>query len=289
LVDPNGNTKTEGVVGLIRSVAQGCFRSATGFSGCDRACYSDDQGKSGCYANATRFADFKKDFNVISNGLLPGTEGYFRLRLPKGNDFSLDRWDTLLYRCDSETADGSMSIALGIMQTWAKSNPAHTFTTISSCYFAVSDARLAEMAALKNVVVGITISGWFSKPDLDNRVKEIRRFVAAGVPVMVWVATKSGLDNEAMKVLALSLVGPNQIIEVPFHARGFHSAPVLNVNPAGACCTNMVDSAKRPIRNGMVKVDGVKVPHKGRSFSVCRGCGLKCGQSYLRKTQRATA
>lgn len=294
LIKGEGNGKTLGVVAMVKSCAMGCFRAGTGFGKCDQACYSDENGKGGCYANHTRYAAIHTPagFNVVHNGLLPGTEKFFHLRLPKNNDFSLDRWGTKIYRVDSETSDASLSISLGILQQWARVNPSKTITCISSAYFKVSDTRLAELAELRNVVIGFTLSPWFAADDQANRVKEIKRFQAAGISVCVWVATRPDWDNESQKDLVLSLVRPEQVVEVPYHAAGKHAPYSLHLNPAGACCETRVDSEGRKVdlKTNTVKGEaGERIPHQGRSFGKCVGCRVLCGARYLKATQRVTA
>lgn len=292
LVKARGNKKTESVLGMVKSLAGCCFRAGTGFEKCETACYTDEKGCGGCYANHTLYAVLNKNrgYNVVHNGLRPGTEEFAHIRLPINNNYSLDRWGTRLWRVDSETADASLSIALGITQQWARANSGKTFTAISSDYFFCPDSRLRELAALRNVVIGHTLSPWFGPSDQANRVKEIKRFQSFGVPTMVWLATRPDWNVEEQKNLALSLVSENQILEVPYHYGGKSAPHSVHLNPAGACCENHVDSARRLIKNGQVVVDGEKVPHSGRSSGVCAGCRVLCGARYLKTTaQRATA
>lgn len=287
----DGNTKTEGVIGIVNMISQGCFRAYTGFPQSDRACYVDENGGGGCYADLTRHAVVRKPsgFSVIHNGVHPGTEAWFKIQVPRELTVPEDI-RTPIYRVDSETADGSMSLALGLVQDFAEANPSRKVTTISSAYFDVSDEQLLRAASLRNLAVGFTVSPWFDLEDLGNRERELNRFMTAGVTSVVWVATNPAWEEiegyeERMAAVrrVLDSVRPEAIIEVPYHDRKTHEHSSLNENPWGACCDYRIDSKGRQVDLETFTVVGEDGPEplKGQMYGRCKGCKLQCGVRYL--------
>lgn len=286
----DGNTKTAGVIGIVNMISQGCFREYVGYPQSGVSCYSDGTPGSGCYANATRHAEVRRKdgFDVIHNGVHPGTEGFFRIRVPEVMAVP-EGVPTRIYRVDSETADGSMSLALGLVQDFAEANPSRKVTTISSAYFDVPDSEVARAAGLENLVVGFTVSSWFDEVDLGNRVSELRRFLDFGVTSVVWVATDPRWESVGPRAdlvaEALGMVRPEAVIEVPYHDKGTHEFSSLGVNPWGACCDSRFDSKGRKIdlATYTVEQDGERVKPAGKSGGTgrCEGCKLQCGVRYL--------
>lgn len=288
---PNGNGKTEGMVGMISCLAGGCFRSATGFGKCDQACYCRPDGKGGCYANLTIHAEFRKGkevpYNVIYNGLLPGTESWFKVKVPKNYDLSM--YPRRNWRVDSETSTACLSLALGLMQRFAEANPSKRFTGISSDYFFVPDEALSWAARCGNIVVGHTVSSWFSPDDLHNRIEQALRFQRLGVPTVLWVATNPEWDEanpESRRLVdaAVGLFNPCQMIEVPYHDHGTHMLSSRNLNPWGECCTNRYTKDGRRLDADMT-VDGEV--YNGIPYGKCGpSCKVMCGASWLSMCQR---
>lgn len=292
LIKPMGNVKTHSVIGMLNSCSGGCFRGATGFDKCGLPCYADAEGKGGCYANSTVYATFrrKSGYDVIYNGIFPRNASYFALKLPK-HSYSLSAYKTKIWRVDSETSDLSLSMALGIAQKWAAANPDKKFTGISSNYFFVPNEQLREAASLRNFVAGHTLSGWFGEDDLENRVRAIKRFLAFGVPSVVWIATSPDYDNQKALDLALSLVPREQVIEVATHHRGVISPLSLMVNPLGSCCENLKDRNGNKVNpvDVTVEIEGEKAKPFGNIYGSCRGCKLLCGAKYLHEQNRLAA
>lgn len=286
----DGNIKTSGVVGIVNMLSQGCFRAYTGYPQSGMACYSEDGRKnSGCYANQTRHAQVRwgRGFDVIHNGALSGTEEFFKIKIPEDLEIPSEI-PTKIYRVDSETADGSMSLALGLVQDFAAANPGRKVTTISSAYFEVPPEQLARAAELENLVVGFTFSPWFDSEDLSNRLAVLSEFLEAGVTSVIWVATnpawEKNEDHESRMELvnrALAMVRPEAVIEVPYHDGRGHEHSSLDVNPWGACCDHRVDSKGRKVEGGMVLGDAGPEPLKGKAYGRCTGCKLQCGVRYL--------
>ena len=298
-VQAGGNTKSQGVVGMIKGLSQWCGRSLTGFEHCGVPCYTNPDGSGGCYANFTMHAMplRKKGFDVIHNGFKPGSEAYGYIQLPKYESYDLAPARArvgkkrMIWRVDSETTDVSASLALGQMQLWAEANPLDWFVSISSNYYHVPQAMLQRAAALPNLVVGHTFSQWFGEDDLANRLHALKRYLKAGVCTQVWLATrmKWGVDSAKQKLIdsAIALVAPTQVIEVPYHDRAVgHLQSSTNINPLGVCCEVKADKEGRRVRDGMVEVDGVKVPVKGPLFDKCKGCKLLCGVAHEVKSRR---
>lgn len=230
-----GNHKTKNMVGLIKNVAQGCFRKATEFEKCDVPCYE------ACYANETVYArkNTWSGFNIIHNGM---DNQYFHINIPASKNYKLNTLK--IWRIDSETSDMSLGLALGLAEPWIEANQDKFFTGISSDYFFVPAKELKKLAQYDNLVVGHTISIWFGEDDLENRFEQIERYCDYGVNTMVWVVTKPEWvelrkdyrKQQAMVKRALKLVDKTQIIEVPFHYRQKHEIETLGINPHGSCC-----------------------------------------------------
>lgn len=298
-VDPNGNAKTAGVVGMIKGLSQWCGRSLTGFERSDVPCYANPDGTGGCYANFTRHAMplRNKGFDVIHNGFAAGAEAYGYIQVPKygSHDLTAARAKVgrtrMVWRVDSETSDASASLALGEMQRWASSNPRDWFVAISSNYFHVPDDMLAWAASLPNLIVGHTVGPWFGVDDLQNRVAALGRYLAAGVRTQVWLATRPSWtvspEQQDLIDAAISSVLPTQVIEVAYHDRKVgHEPTTANVNPLGVCCEVQVDAAGRRVKHGEVEVDGRMVPVKGQTWGKCKGCRLQCGVAHEVKSRR---
>ena len=292
IVKQGGNTKTKNVFGIINSISQGCLREATGWEKSDKSCF-DDQGRGGCFANHAAAAGF----SIINNGW---KNDLLRVQLPSSREASLRRYDRELWRVDAESADGSMSIALGLIQMWAESNHDKWFTTICSDFFYPSESMLCWLAALPNVWVGHTVSAWFSEEELNVRFGAIERFLAHGVPTTVWLTTDPDWGNRQVLQRALSLVGADQIIEYPHRHIHFQHQPVLHVNPRGACSDyraekdEMRKGSKEVVREGrratysdpeqggsgrmvIQTEDRREVRPKGFVHARCKRCSLLCG------------
>jgi hypothetical protein len=294
----DGNRKTRGEFPVTKSITQGCFRILTGFERCDQPCYSDGSPESGCFANHNKYAGFRRTqgpYNVIFNGVLNDD---VRIRLPKnGGDLGRllgPRQDGQPHtvRIDAESADGSLSLALGVAQSWAEANPNVYFTTIASMYFSPSDEVLRWAAALPNLWVGGTVSGWFSAAENAARFAAIDRFIEFGIPMVVWVATHPEWDNDGIIKRAKQLVGEDRIIQAPYGDTHTKRLPLLGVNAAGACGDMRYDGNDRRaivVAGGPGDVPEYKVETEdgtlgkpyGTVHARCRGCSLKCGFSAV--------
>ena len=188
---------------------------------------------------------------MIANGLV---NDILRITLPADGDASLgdlvpkDRRDGVMtWRVDCESSTGDLSISLGLLQVWAMSNADQSFATICSNHVRPSDAMMAWLAALDNVVVGHSVAAWFSPEELESRFAAIERFLEWGIPTVIWIVTDPEWDNEPVLARALELVGsPDCIIEEPHRpGQSEQCPPVLHVNPAGPCSANRQDGKKR--------------------------------------------
>ena len=297
------NAKTKGVVAMIKDLQYWCGRSLTGFDRCELPCYADDESP-GCYANFTMHAMFKRNqgFGVEYNGFKPGTEDFGFVQLPKYDDYDLAPAKKRLginrgiFRVDSETADASASLALGLQQRWAAANPNDWFVSISSNYYHVSDEMVTWAASLPNLVVGHTVGAWFGVDELENRVSAIRHFIENGVNAQVWLATRPnwecGPEKRELIDEALSLVKPHQVIAVAYHDKSVgHEEQTEKINPMGFCCDGLFDKKGRRVqKDGMVKVDGRLEEPCGTPVGKCLGCPLLCGVTYeLKKRVGAVA
>lgn len=298
-IRPAGNIKTRNVFGIINSASHGCLRAATGFAGCERPCYSDDRGRGGCYAAdgpwQIRRANVEQGYALISNGM---HNDLLRLQLPDDGDASLTnrrrrnggsgspRW-----RVASESSDGSLVVALGLIQMWTRANPTHVFQAISSNHFRPSDAMLAWLAALPNVWLGHSVSGWHSPEELESRFAAIGRYISFGIPTVIWIATDRKWDNQSVLDRALELVSPERIIEAPHQtSKRAKELPLFDINPLGACGDQRYDKDEhlvtwRPTDDGprpfVPSAKGwavAKLPLKPK----CKGCRLLCGQHVLK-------
>lgn len=292
------NRKTEGMVGIISCLAGSCFRAGTGFGRSNEACYSKADGSGGCYANATLHANFRKSpkffkhpFNVVTNGLLPGTESWFKVKVPKNYDLSM--FPRKVWRVDSETSTSCLSLALGMTQRWAEANPAKIMTGISSDYFHVPDDMLDWAARCGSVVIGHSISSWFSSDDLHNRIEQALRFQSHGVATTLWVVTNPEWDKanpESKRIVdeAIGMFDPRQIISLGYHDHGTHMFSSMDVNPWGSCCTNRYSKEGVRLVTPDMTVDGDA--YKGIPYGKCKGgCGVMCGASWQRVCQREQA
>lgn len=258
----NGNAKTHGVVGIINNISNGCFRAYTKFGKCNTSCYD---GK--CYGDHSIFALKNKynNYSIIRNGV---DNNFFHINLPNQDNPNYKLNNLKLWRIGSESSDMSLALALDLVEPWVAYNPDKFFTGISSDYFFVPAKNLTKLAKYDNLVIGHTVSDWFADDDLENRIGQIERFQKYGIQTVVWVTTntkwlstqKDKTRHKKMVDKILDIVTPEQIIEVPFHSKGNHCNPILNINPRGFCC-DMPN-------------------HK------CKGCKVLCGLSFLKSTKR---
>jgi hypothetical protein len=290
-----GNGKTEGMVGIISCLAGGCFRSCTGFTRCTESCYSKADGSCGCYADATLHAEFRKSpkhfkipYSVIWNGVQPGTESWFKVKVPKSFDLSM--YPRKVWRVDSETSTSCLSLALGLTQRFAEANPTKLFMGISSAYFHVPDEMLEWAARCGNVQIGVSLSSWFSPEELLNRVEQSIRYQRFGVPTSLWVVQNPqwDMENPESKRIVDEAVGmsdPRRIIALGYHDHGTHLFADETVNPWGACCTNRYSKEGERLSSPNMTVSGE--PYKGIPYGRCApSCKLMCGASWLRICQR---
>lgn len=295
---PHGNVKTDGMVGILSCLSGGCFRAATGFGRCNEACYCRQDGRGGCYANLTLHAEFRKHpkyfetpYNVIYNGYMPGTESWFRVKVPRSWDLS--NYPRKVWRIDSETSTSCLSLALGLTQRFAEANPGKVMTGIASDYFFVPDDMLDWAARCGNIVIGHTLSAWFAPDDLHNRIEQALRFQRHGLATTLWVATNPEWNEtrpESRRIVegAIRMFDPRQIIEVAYHDHATHMLAGGDLNPWGPCCKNMYSQDGRRIDTSDMTVDGE--PVKGRPIGKCKGgCALMCGASWQRICQREAA
>lgn len=301
-IKPFGNEKTEAMVGIISCLAGGCFRAATGFGRCSSACYCKEDGSGGCYSNATLHAEFRKNpkynlnpYNVIYNGYMPGTESWFKVKVPKSFDLSM--YPRKVWRVDSETSTSCLSLALGLTQRFAEANPSKIMTGISSDYFFVPNDMLDWAARCGNIVTGHTLSSWFSPDDLMNRVEQALRFQSHGVPTTLWVVTNPEWDEanpESKRIVdgAIDMFQSSQIIVLGYHDHGTHLVAAETPNSRGCCCELRVNKEGRRVDTDTMTVDGE--PLKGIPYGKCGvkgmgGCKLFCGATWLMETRRAAA
>jgi hypothetical protein len=192
---------------------------------------------------------------------------------------------------DSESSTSCLSLSLGLTQRWAEANPGITFTGISSDYFRVPAAMLRRAARAGNIVIGHTLSPWFSIDDLRNRLAEARRYQAFGVPTTLWLVTRPDWEDSNPAGVALidratDEFQPEQIIRLGYHDRQVHQSASVTENPLGVCCGVGVDVdgcyADMATR---LRTDGSAASPKLKG--VCRGCKLMCGARWLRDSRRA--
>lgn len=300
----SGNSKTRGWMGILSSCSHGCLRRAVGFPGTAVSCYTGPDGEGGCYCShfaCNQRAAFQGS-DVIANGLV---NDILRITLPADGDASLGdlipkdrRGGVMTWRVDCESSTGDLSIALGLLQVWAESNTDQSFATICSNHVRPSDAMLAWLSALDNVVVGHSVSAWFSPEELESRFAAIERFIEWGIPTVIWIVTDPDWDNGPVAERAVALVGKDRIIEEP-HRRGQSQQcpPVLHVNPAGPCSANRHDGKKRSLEyvssadggpdDYVVRLeDGTLARPESGVHSRCKGCGIRCGLAVHGKLER---
>ena len=263
-LETRGNHKTKNVFGMVNVVSNGCFRACTKFEKSETSCYN------ACYANQSVYAlkNKNKGFHICTNGI---NNEFFHFYLPMGDNPNYKLNTLKMWRIGSESSDMSLALASGVAEPWIESNPDKIFTGISSDYFFVSAKKLKKLASYDNLVIGHTVSVWFSDDDLANRITQIERYQSYGVPTVVWITTnpewiENKQDNLRQKNLiksVMKLVGKKQIIEIPFHNRRQYNEPILNINPLGSCC----DTADKK----------------------CKGCKILCGVSYLNTIKKELA
>jgi len=237
----DGNDKVDHA-GVINGLAHACFRGALPHPGCDLPCYAEPGRCHGCFANLDRWAMRKQNvavgYNVIHNSLV-NDRGW--LRIPRDGDWCLSSTpptaDPALWRVDSESGDGSMSIALGLIQRYAEATPEQWFFTFASHAFAPTDEALDWMASLGNAWVLHTLSGCFSEQELDVRFRSFERYLDAGVPSVAYVVTSGSWDDGPVLARTLDLLGsPEFLIEEPRRVHNnLQEKPSLGVNPLGHC------------------------------------------------------
>jgi len=302
IVKRRGNRKVEGNGLVENSCSGGCCRALTGFHASYRPCYSDAQGLHGCFGGGSEFARQhnvrQQGFNIALNGAI---NSCLKIRLPRSGNYTLPppvlrnpRTQEWLCRADSETTDGSLSIALGIYQRFLAANPGMKFLTFLSHYFWLSDQTLAELAVLENHHVIHSLSGWFLhntrdgiiRDDYDNRLLNIGRFEAAGVRGSIGVCTHPEYDNQQVLSDALQIMPRERIFEIPYRHDNHHQEqPILNINPLGACGDYRTDESGREVRfieeNGQMRAkallpDGTLTDPDGQIHARCVGCKLQC-------------
>ncbi len=295
LVQPQGTTKTAGAFGVIDGIVHGCLRAAVGLPRCDEACFTVPDGKTAaCYANWTRHANKMRaidpTWDVSRNGLV---NPHMHVRLPSDGRPDLSRYPQLLWRVDAESADGAMSLGLGIVQSWSEWNPDKRFLAVCSHQVRPSDEMLAWAAALGNLWVGTTLSAWFDPSEGELRLESLARLLRFGVPSVAFLVTHPGWDNRRAADAALKLLPPDRVIEVP-HQTGVarQGLPMLRINPLGACSDHRVDRRGRAYRVELRRdrtgwrekwslVNELGSRPYGRTHARCAGCRLKCGVHIL--------
>ena len=265
VVKSRGNTKTADVIGIIGTLRNFCARRFISTPKSKEPCYGE------CYVNYNIYAmltgksktDEPDRFNVIENGW---HNDFAKCYYP--DTFKLGDRKLKLWRVDYESADGSMSVALGLFQRFAQDNPYRKFVTISAMYTRPEDKQLESLAKLKNAVVGVTFSAWHDDKDLLQRYNEYLRWKETGVNMYPVCVHYKDWDNQPVIDMVNQLAtNPLDIVYLGYHNMQEHAVPI-NINPLGECCTNMV-----------------KVEH--RTSAKCKGCKLLCGFSMLKRTQNS--
>ena len=278
---PHGNSKTQhGGIGIVNTLNGGCFRSLLPFERSDLPCYADGVDPcSGCYADQTLCARFARargdDFAVGSNGITPATQRYFHARTP--SKWTLDRYPARYWRVDSESSTACLSMALGLTQRWAEANPKKIFTGISSDHFHVPAPMLRRAAAAGNIVIGHTVSPWFSVEENRHRFREAKRWQRHGVPTVIWAVTSSRWDDGGYVRRRLREWEPRQVIECPYHTKQGYAEHVLSINPKGGCCEIGIDKTGEYVR---------PEDAEGKWRGNCHGCKVLCGVDHLRQIRR---
>jgi len=204
---PGGNAKTQGVMGILSLLRGGCFRSLSEFERSEEECYGN------CYANDSVYSRMTKGFNICRNGI-NGAPG-FHVSTPLNWELKKKGYPKI-WRCDSESSTSCLSLAIGFTQRWAQANPDKWFVGISSDYFHVPDIMLEWAARLRNIVVGHTISSWFSPDETRSRVAQALRWQELGVKTTLWVVTSPNDPHphgDAEVKDALTKFLPEQVIE----------------------------------------------------------------------------
>lgn len=234
----------------------------------------------GCFANEGKVAARSRriGFDVARNGLVNDA---LLVRLPKSGRRSLARYDQDLWRVDSESADGSLGVALGLLQGWAEENPQAWFFTICSHAVRPSDGMLAWLTTLRNAWCGHTVSASLSPEELDVRFEAIRRFLDWDIPAVLWIATRVDWDNEAVLRRARALVPDELIIETPYRRPpSVQDLPLLGVNPLGACSDHRSDASGLQYDLGRPREEMPRrMPLSAHAH--CFGCRLRCGLQPL--------
>ena len=244
IAKPEGNQRSGGVLGILDTITSGCLRAATGLPGTDRACFQTDDGgsASGCFANYPEYvrhghvtrADRRGGaFDIVSNGL---TNNLMRIRLPADGSRDLSWTRRERWLVDADSADGSLSIALGFLQCWAEANPRKWFTTTCSHAIRPSDEMLSWLSALPNVLVGHTLSASFSPRELAMRFGAIERFRDWGIPCVISITTHRSWDNQPVVDRARRLIRswrPIAGTQGPYSTQD-NGLPLLHIHPLGA-------------------------------------------------------
>lgn len=304
LLSAQGNTKTHLSVPLIDCIREGCLRAATGWPGSDEACYTvPETNAKGCYAAYSPWAcrKHKADgvdlrYDIVRNGLV---NPLMAIRLPRnGNPALRKAHGTGIWRVDCESADGAMSVSLGILQSWAEANARHRFFTIASHCFRPSGEMLCWASALRNLWVGHSVSAAFHEAELDVRLASIARFLEYRIPAVVWIVTHEGWDNEAVLRRVLELVPAERVIEAPLrHGTATQELPMLREHGIASCGDHRVADGRsyvvspRPSPYGgspeTVLLDsfGREASPAGKS-SRCLRCSIRCGAACLGSSPR---
>ncbi|MEN6337077.1 MAG: DNA modification methylase, partial [Phycisphaerales bacterium] len=139
--------------------------------------------------------------------------------LPDDGDPCLDglvrpNWigEIATWRESSEPCSGDLSISLGILQRWAEVNGNDRFTTVCSAAFRPSEAMMAWLAALDNVVVGHSVSAASSLEQLESQFAVIQRFLNWGIRTIIWVITESEPEDDPVVAQAILMVGADKVI-----------------------------------------------------------------------------
>ena len=296
---PHGNGKVahygSSGMGVVNFVRNGCFRSATDVERCSDSCYSDGP-RTGCFADLTAHAAIRKNsgFSVVHNGLIPGTENFFSLMLPKDGNLNLSMFPQKVWRIDSESSTSCLSLALGLTQAVAEANPNKIMTGISSDYFFVPAAQLRRAAACKNIVIGHSLSPWFGISDIRNRISAARRFAKHGVSTTLWIVTRPGW--EAANPSGWRLISDEMerwdsrsIIYLGYHDKMVHETAGGSPNPMGACCRNGVTKSGQYVNmeTRLALSDGESVNEV--AVGTCHRCPLGCGAAWLKVNQGKAA
>lgn len=205
IVMPTGTYDTNRLCGVIECVTDNHLRSLPTVVG-DRRWLSRLGWQCAESESGGAAAEGVPDLSHQQSGL--------RLRLPLDGSADLSEYDQPFWLVDSRSADGSISVALGLLQTWAQANPSKRFAAICQHRFLPSETMLAWAGALGNVSVGTFLSTDMNEAEIALRLRAVAHYRDFGVRCLLLLLPTDQLHDSERLRRSARRIGAQMVVEI---------------------------------------------------------------------------